>query len=109
MTDGTLRNDDKQPVRLTAIPSIPCFEVWLLLHFEDVRAPLHRDEVMTRLKQHLPDYAKGAQGVFACTRDRLDRATQRAQALAARFNAHTDPEPFTALHTLVTHLITLRA
>ena len=30
--DGKLRNDLKQPVRFEAIASVPCFELWLLLH-----------------------------------------------------------------------------
>lgn len=48
--NGTLRNDDKQPVSFKAIASIPCFELWLLLHYEDVQHPIHRDAVMARLK-----------------------------------------------------------
>lgn len=106
--DGKLRNDDRQPVSFKAIASIPSFELWMLLHYEDVQAPIHRDEVMERLKQHIHDYEKGAGGAFATTRDRLETATQRAQALAAKFNAYTAPEPFTALHELVTLLTTLR-
>lgn len=107
--DGKLRNDERQPVSFKAIASIPSFELWLLLHDEDIQAPIHRDEVMARLKQHIPGYEKGAGGTFATTRDRLEPATQRAQALAQRFNAYTDPEPFTALHELVILLTTLRA
>jgi hypothetical protein len=107
--DGKLRNDDKQSVSFKAIASIPSFELWLLLHYEDIQAPIHRDEVMTRLKQHIPGYEKGTGGAFATTRDRLEIATQRAQMLAAKFNAYTDPEPFTALHELVTLLTILRA
>jgi RloB-like protein len=106
--DGKLRNEDKQPVTFKAIASIPSFELWLLLHHEDVHAPIHRDEVMTRLKQHIPGYEKGTGGAFATTRSLLETATQRAQALAAKFNAYSDPEPFTALHELVTVLNTLR-
>lgn len=107
--DGKLRNDDRRPVSFKATASVPSFELWLLLHYEDIQAPIHRDEVMDRLKQHIPGYDKGAGGAFATTRDRLETATQRAQALAAKFNAYTDPEPFTALHELVTLLTTLRA
>lgn len=107
--DGKLRNDDNQPVSFKAIASIPSFELWLLLHYEDIQAPIHRDEVMQRLKQHIPGYEKGAGGAFATTHDRLETATQRAQALAAKFNAYNAPEPFTALHELVTLLTTLRA
>ena len=107
--DGKLRNDDRQLVSFKAIASIPSFELWLLLHYEEIQAPIHRDEVMVRLKQYIPGYDKGAGRVFAATRDRLETATQRAQALATKFNAYTDPEPFTALHELVLLLTTLRA
>ncbi|MBA4261036.1 MAG: hypothetical protein C0443_03170 [Comamonadaceae bacterium] len=78
--DGKLRNDNKQPVRFRAIASIPSFELWLLLHYEDIQAPIHRDEVMARLKQHIPGYDKGAGGAFATTVGQLNVAVQRAQA-----------------------------
>lgn len=107
--DGQLRNDNKQPVKFKAIASVPSFELWLLLHYEDIQAPIHRDEVMRRLKRHIPGYEKGTGGAFATTRGRLENATQRVQALAANFNAYTDPEPFSAIHELVTLLTTLRA
>ena len=107
--DGKLRNDDRQPVSFKAIASIPSFELWLLLHYEDTQHPLHRHEVMERLRRHIPGYEKGTGGAFATTRIRLEIATQRARALAAKFNAYTDPAPFTALHELVTLLTTLRA
>ena len=106
--DGKLRNEDNQTISFKAIASIPSFELWLLLHYEDIQAPIHRDEVISRLKQHIPGYEKGAGGTFATTHDRLDAATQRAQALAAKFNAYTAPEPFTAMHELVTLLTKLR-
>ncbi len=106
--DGKLRNDNKQAVSFQAIASVPSFELWLLLHYEDIQAPLHRDEVMRRLKQHIPGYEKGAGRAFVTTRTRLELATQRAQALARRFNPHTAPEPFTAIHELVTLLTRLR-
>jgi hypothetical protein len=107
--DGKLRNDERRPVSFKAIASVPSFELWLLLHYEDIQAPIYRDEVIDRLKQHIPGYGKGAGGAFATTRDRLETATQRAQALASKFNAYTNPEPFTALHELVMLLTTLRA
>ena len=107
--DGKLRNDEKQPISFKAIASIPSFELWLLLHYDDIQHPLHRDEVLARLKQHLPGYDKGTGGSFAITRDRLATATQRARALATKFSAYTAPEPFTALHELVALLTTLRA
>jgi hypothetical protein len=107
--DGKLRNDAKQPIRFQAIASVPCFELWLLLHYEDIQAPLHRNDVMRRLKLHIPRYDKGASNAFAITREHLAIAIQRAEALATRFSAHTEPEPFTAVVDLVKLLTTLRA
>ncbi len=107
--DGKLKNDVKQPVVFQAIASVPSFELWLLLHFEDIQSPLHRDVVMRRLKLHIPDYDKGAVNAFSITRKHVAIATERAERLAARFSAHTDPEPFTAIVELVTLLTTLRS
>lgn len=106
--DGKLKNDAKQAVVFKAIASVPSFELWLLLHYEDIQTPLHRDEVMRRLMRHIPGYEKGAGRAFATTHDRLAIATQRAQALAARFTAYTEPEPYTAIVDLVTLLTRLR-
>lgn len=106
--EGRMKNDARQPVSFKAIASVPSFELWLLLHYQDIQAPIHRDEVMQRLKHYIPGYDKGTAGTFATTRDRLETATQRAQALAARFNAYTDPEPYTAIADLVNLLTTLR-
>lgn len=106
--DGKLRNDLKQPVRVEAIASVPCFELWLLLHFEDVLAPLHRAEVYQRLRQYLPGYDKGQAGHYAQTRQRLDAATQRAEHLAGLTTAHNGVEPYTDLHRLVRLLTTLK-
>jgi hypothetical protein len=106
--DGKLRNDNKQPVRFKAITSVPCFELWLLLHYEDVQAVIHRDEVMQRLKGYLSGYEKGMNSGFALTRERLAIATLRAQTLSEKHSAYSVPEPFTAIHELVTLLTTLR-
>lgn len=53
--NGALNNDNKQPIIFRVIVSIPSFELWLLLHFEDIQHPLDRDEVLRRLKRHIPN------------------------------------------------------
>lgn len=106
--DGKLRNDNKQAVRFQAVASVPSFELWLLLHYEDVQSPIHRDEVMRRLRQHIPGYEKGAVQAFAITRDRLEVAMQRAQVLLAKFTAFDAPEPHTGIAGLVLLLTTLQ-
>ena len=107
--DGKLKNDAKQSIRFRAIASVPSFELWLLLHYEDIQAPLHRDEVMRRLKLHIPGYDKGAGQAFETTKKFLDVATGRAQALAERFTGHDAPAPFTAIYDLVAVLTQLGA
>lgn len=40
--------------------SNPCFEIWLLLHFQDHTAFVDRGVAVTTLRQHLPTYKKGS-------------------------------------------------
>jgi len=107
--NGKLKNDNNQPVQFKAIASVPSFELWLLLHYEDVLAPMHRTVVFQRLKKHTLGYEKGASDMFAKTHKHVAVAMQRAHVLADRFNAHTAPEPYTGIAELVTLLLTLRA
>lgn len=106
--DGRLRNDLKRPVKFAAIPSRPSFEFWLLLHFEDVRHLIHRDEAMQRLKRYLPDYEKGCGKAFAETKPGLQSAIGRARALVQRVDPADDREPYTGIVDLVELLINLK-
>ena len=106
--NGKLRNDLKQPVSVQAIVSVPCFELWLLLHFEDILAPMHRDVVYQRLRQYLPNYDKGQVGYYQQTCNYSSAAYQRAEQLAQLTNAHNGVEPYTDMHRLVTLLTTLK-
>lgn len=106
--DGKLRNDLNQRVSFAAIASVPCFELWLLLHFEDVLAPLHRTEVYQRLRQHLPNYDKGQAGHYAQTSQVLAEATKRAEHLAELTTAHNGVKSYTDMHRLVHLLTTLK-
>ncbi|MES9854673.1 MAG: RloB family protein [Candidatus Thiodiazotropha sp. L084R] len=107
--DGKLRNDSKQAIQFRAIASIPCFELWLLLHFEDITAPLGRNEVLARLKQHIPSYDKGLNGTFALTVSNLPSATQKTEQLAQENSAYTDPMPYTGVVELVRFLTEMRS
>lgn len=102
-----LKNIDNKLIEFHAIASVPCFELWLLLHFEEIRAPIGRDEVYQRLRRHLPDYDKGRVGAYAETRERIDQARARATALAERFSPFTEPEPYTGIVELVDNLLAL--
>ena len=103
--DGKLKNDLKKKVKFKAISSVPCFELWLLLHFEDALSPMHRDEALARLQKHLPNYAKGQLGIFATTKEHVISAKTRAVKLPE----HNGIDCFTDIHELVTLLTTLKS
>ena len=79
-----LKNDEKRFVAFKAIVSVPSFELWLLLHFEDIHALLSQGDLLKKLRRHLPDYEKSAKGLFCQTKDHLDDAKKRAQCLRER-------------------------
>lgn len=99
--NGRMLNDLRKPVEFTAIASVPDFELWLLLHFDDIHQPTRRDEVLGRLKARIPNYEKGMVGTYSATRDRLEDALKRAAILAARNDAYNGEEPYTAISNLV--------
>ena len=88
---------------------MPCFELWLLLHYADIQAYFERDQIYQRLRAHMPTYEKGLQGVYAATSPTLAVATQRAAALQGRYNAHQGNQPYTNADLLVTLLKSVRA
>lgn len=107
--NGRLENDERVKVPFEAVVSVPCFELWLLLHFEDVFAPLHRDEALARLRVHAAGYTKGQGSHWAVTHERLDVATARAEALlAAGHTAEDGTQPYTNMHALVHRLLHLK-
>lgn len=106
--NGRLTNDEKQRVAVEAVVSVPCFEVWLLLHFQDVQAPIHRDEALHRLRVHLPEYQKGQGGHWEATKGRKDIATERAVNRAAATTAHDGHETYTDMYRLVEVLLHLK-
>lgn len=91
-----------------AITSVPCFEYWLLLHFEYTTKPFSTPaEVINHLKQYLPDYEKGKCDILKDLSD-LDNQLARAIATAERALIETEQSntdnPSTQVHTLVKRL-----
>lgn len=95
--------------------SWPCFEYWLLLHFEFTRAPFARtggrsacDNCVLGLRRHFADYRKAVPGVFARLAGQLE--TAKSHARRALLDASGDERnPSTEVHQLVEDLQTLKA
>lgn len=101
--------------KITAVPSWPCFEFWLLLHFKYTSAAFEAgggrsscDQVLRELRDHLPDYVKGHETVFADLRDKLEIAMKHAKRLAADNKRTRSVNPATMVHELVAYLIGLK-
>jgi hypothetical protein len=107
--DQTLRNSDRKPVGFKAVPSVPCFELWILLHFQDIHAFWHRNDVIAAVSNEgrLPDYRKGSIGIYATTENRIPEATARAEYLRTQFNPATGTDPYTDMDWLVGKLRSL--
>ena len=66
--------------------SNPCFEFWILLHFEYCGTLFHGCKaVVKRLKKHIPKYKKG-QDIFSRLEPNTNQAIQRAESLCGQVN-----------------------
>lgn len=93
----------KKDVRLAI--SNPCFEYWLLLHFELCQAPLTCfDDVRTRLVKHLPRYDKSKLS-FADFAPGVDDAVERARTRCEAVGTEHTRNPSTGVWALVRQVI----
>ena len=98
-----------------AANSVPCFEYWILLHFEYTTKPFTPTgrksscySLIDDLKKYLPDYDKGNADIYC----KVSEETQRAIAFSKKSlkeaeKNHTD-NPSTYVHELVEYLVNLK-
>ena len=101
--------------KIFAIPSVPCFEFWLLLHFIYTTKPfdaLPGDSICSRvileLKKHLPEYQKRHQNVFNKIQDKMDNAIRNASRVEQFHQTSRTDNPSTRVHSLVEYLRDLK-
>ncbi|WP_081660233.1 RloB domain-containing protein [Rhodanobacter denitrificans] len=96
--------------RFEAITSVPCFEYWILLHFQYSTADMPRFadvEPRLRVVPALSNYNKGVQGLYAQTHAHLQDALERAdRANRAAHDAATN-NPTTKMPDLIRYLLQL--
>jgi hypothetical protein len=96
---GAVQLAARNDVRLAV--SNPCFEVWLLLHFEGCTAAMAGyEQLRRRLAKHIADYDKDP-GPFERLRPGVRPAIERAQALAPSGTEH-QRNPATGVWALAT-------
>ncbi|MDO8445227.1 MAG: RloB family protein [Deltaproteobacteria bacterium] len=105
----------KNNAELHSITSIPCFEIWLLLHYtyttgsfcaagNDSNCAL----VLSKLKTYIPDYEKGNQQIFKIVELKLPDALSRAKRLEEFHKTSGTDNPSTKIHKLVEDLMKLK-
>lgn len=100
----SLATRTRNPLPIAVAVSIPCFEFWLLLHFERTDAPFHRcDDVIQRLRGYLPGYTKADPAAIQQCLDRLPDALAYADWLAQRAIDNA-ANPSTSVHYVLRHL-----
>jgi hypothetical protein len=104
--DKKLKNDQGEKINFYAIPSLPCFELWLLLHFERITISIERYDVYKRLKKYIPVYDKG-EGHFIKTESFLGTAFKNANEISKNRNGQYVKNPYTGVYEVVNVLMKL--
>ncbi|MDP2227734.1 MAG: RloB family protein [Moraxellaceae bacterium] len=101
----------KPPKVFYATVSIPCFEYWLLLHFDYTRAAFTStgrvsmgDAALVALKTCLPKYEKGLVGTFSSLIGQLAFAKANAKRGLEDARKTAADNPSTNVHELVEYL-----
>lgn len=90
--------------RISIAQSNPCFEVWLILHFEDYQRPDDRHAVQKHLESICPDYDRKKRKTTDCNKliPLIEAAEKRAKKQLDNRESEGDPygEPSTTVFGL---------
>jgi hypothetical protein len=88
--------------------SNPCFEYWLLLHFEKTTGSLTKSSCSKRLKRYLPDYDKKIPA-SKFTAENISMAIDRAESQLNTHNVDWPTATGTTVYRLIKHINQARA
>lgn len=101
--------------KLYLTPSVPCFEIWVLLHYRYTTSPYAPaagqtacERLISDVRQYFTDYEKGHKTVFAQLSGMLDQALSHATRLEKHNSDTASENPATRMHRLVQYLKELR-
>ncbi len=106
--NGKHRNDEGKPVPFHAVPSVPNFELWILLHYQDLWSYTDRNDILTALRVHFRSYQKGDSGLYERLHERLPQANERAARLRSRHGPDSGVDPYTDVDLLIDRILRLR-
>ncbi len=88
-----------------------CFELWLLLHFQDLQSAITRDQYNDKLDAYFSGkYNKNIDDIFDITRDYVELAIKRSEKLIDNYkckkvNSESLMNPCTTVQNLVKELL----
>ncbi|VAW61189.1 hypothetical protein MNBD_GAMMA10-2138 [hydrothermal vent metagenome] len=99
----------------SAINSVPCFEYWLLLHFEFTTRPFVAtgaksscDNLIDSLSGFIPDYAKGEKNIYSGIAHQTNQAINWSKRALKQAKYNATNNPATYVHELVEYLQNLK-
>jgi RloB-like protein len=100
-----LAGRSRNRLNMHEVISVPCFELWVLLHFERTDRPFQKcKDVIERIRrEHLADYEKADNEVTKKLILRVETAMANAQWLAGRTEIESE-NPSTSVNALVQHV-----
>ena len=109
-----IANQKPEDVFFAAV-SVPCFEYWLLLHFEYTTKPYTTtessscaEEAIKDLCKFMPSYNKGDTAIYSTLKEQLNFAKANAErSFQHAASSHTD-NPSTKIYKLVDYLEKLK-
>jgi hypothetical protein len=97
----------KKPLPINEAISVPCFELWVLLHFEKTDAPYDKCvDVINRVRTHMPGYEKADAAIAKQLMARLEMAIENTDWLELRAETNNF-NPFTSVHKVLQHFATV--
>lgn len=98
-----LANRARKPLPISEAVSVPCFEFWVLMHYERTDAPFADcDSVMARVRNFRPGYAKASAAVARDLVNLQATAVANAQWVEQRA-ANNNHNPYTSVHHVIKH------
>lgn len=100
-----LAGRSRNPLNIREAISVPCFELWILLHFEKTDRPFQNCAAMVaRIRnEHLEEYQKADDDIAKQLMAHVETALANARWLAGRREIE-DGNSSTSVHALVQHL-----
>lgn len=98
------------------VTSVPCFEFWLILHFNPTTKPYEpagknsaADLVIRDLKQYIPEYEKGDAGIFKQLHPQIEFAKANAIRVNRQVEQSDTDNPSTHINDLIHYLQNLKS